>query len=61
MFFIYILALGIYYLKDQESQLSGKIMIASFTKPTSSKPEKCSSKQDWYTAFLSQWLDFMYW
>lgn len=59
--FIHILVLGIYYLEDQESQLSGKIMIASLIKPASSKPEKCSSKQDWYTAFLFQWLDFTYW
>lgn len=42
---IHILALGINYLKGDKSQLSGKIMIASLIKPTSSNPEKCSGKQ----------------
>lgn len=50
--FIHILALGIYYLEGEESQLSSKIMIASLIKPTSSNPEKCSGKQGWKTAFL---------
>lgn len=58
--FIHVPALGIYYLKGEESQLSGKIMIASLIKPTSSNPEKCSGKQGWKTAFLSKCLDVTY-
>lgn len=58
--FIHILALGIYYLKGEESQLSAKTMIASLIKPTSSNPEKCSGKQGWKTAFLFKLLDFTY-
>lgn len=43
--FIHILAFGIYYLKCEESQLSGKVTLASLIKPTSSDPEKHSGKQ----------------
>lgn len=54
--FIHILASGIYYLKGEKSQLSGKIMIASLIKATSSDPEKCSGKQGWKTAFPLQMI-----